>query len=735
MGFARYCVCAVVALGCGDEIAESTSHSTSDRPTVPSNGGEAHGTSRSGDTPPSSTGAGGATAPSVDAGSGGRTSGTHGGASSDAMPAGVPASGDTSTSAGGASPNEPLDGAPANGGRGERAPSINAQGGRAIAPTGVDGSATGDADGVDADNEKSPIAPGAAASCFPEATPASSAELALEVSASRVSGVAPLAVFFDAASATSARAAERPFHELAYCWDFGDPTSGQFATSGLSRNHAKGPVAAHVFERPGTYTVTVNARDPEGRVATRTIAIEVADPDRVFAGEATACLSSSGTFDGCPEGARRITGSDLGAAREYAASGRRLLLRRGDAFRGSLAINSPGPGSIGAYGDGNRPRIDASSVVFRISGQSPRFSDHRIVDLEIVGQGADSGAVDVGGMARDLLLLRLKTTGTGHAVIAPESIIQYWRNQGSTDQDLSDGFFVQDCEMGHVSGVKTLLFVAAHRLAMLGNVYEDSGEHVLRVPWTERAVISSNYLSGAIPTKHVVKLHGPGWASSGIARGRYTERVVLSDNVFQGGDDDWTVSVGPQNAQSDERVRDLIVERNLFLPSERVQVPLTLSGNDLTVRDNVFFRCARPQTSCMSVGARGIEPPPARVSILHNTCASLAESPRLAQISGSATDVRLFNNLVAGASAGSTGATNGSREGGNLITTAPGFVVTSPSGAWKDFRLGASSPAIDAADVEAATPWDFTGRLRPVDGDGSSTAEPDAGAFEFSPTE
>jgi len=607
-----------------------------------------------------------------------------------------------------------------------------------MAPGGTGGTAAGgeSTGGMGGEDGGEPLRPDTgASSCFPGAVPASGGQIALEISASRVSGVAPLAVFFDAATSTTAEAVERPFHELAYCWDFGDPESGEFATSGLPRNHAKGPLAAHVFERPGTYTVTVDARDPEGRVATRTVSIEVEDPDRVFAGDATACLSSSGNFSGCPTGARQITGSDLSAGRDYAASKRRLLLRRGDTFRGSLGINSAGPGSIGAYGEGNRPRIDASGMVFRISGQSPRFSDYRISDLEIVGQGSSSGAVDVGGMARDLVLLRLKTTGTGHAVMAPESIIEYWHDQGNTDQDLSDGFFVQDCEMGNVSGVRTLLFVASRRLAMLGNVYEDSGEHVLRIPWTERAVISSNTMGGAIPTKHVVKMHGPGWSSGGISRGHYTERVVFSDNVFQGGDDDWTVSIGPQNAQSDERVRDLIVERNLFLPSNQVQVPLTLSGEDITVRDNVFFRGARQQTSCMSVGSRGVEPSPSRVAIIHNTCSSLAAGPRLAQISGSARSVSIFNNLVAGTSPGSTGATNNSVERGNLVTASPGFVVASPSGAWEDFQLGASSPAVDSASPEAATPWDFTGRPRPVDGDGSSTAEPDAGAFEFSPTE
>jgi hypothetical protein len=31
------------------------------------------------------------------------------------------------------------------------------------------------------------------------------------------------------------------------------------------------------------------------------------------------------------------------------------------------------------------------------------------------------------------------------------------------------------------------------------------------------------------------------------------------------------------------------------------------------------------------------------------------------------------------------------------------------------------------------TTWDFTGRARPGDGDGSGTAEPDVGGIEYTP--
>lgn len=69
--------------------------------------------------------------------------------------------------------------------------------------------------------------------------------------ASHLSGVAPLAVFFDA-TATRAATTSGPFHELDYQWNFGDLASGSWNRTpqmpSLGRNSATGPLAAHVFE-------------------------------------------------------------------------------------------------------------------------------------------------------------------------------------------------------------------------------------------------------------------------------------------------------------------------------------------------------------------------------------------------------------------------------------------------------------------------------------------------------
>ncbi|MEK7706276.1 MAG: MopE-related protein, partial [Myxococcota bacterium] len=90
--------------------------------------------------------------------------------------------------------------------------------------------------------------------------------LSVSLVAARTSGVAPLAVFFDASGTTDTAVTSRPFHELEYRWDFGDPAGGATWAYGArpgssSKNVALGPVAAHVFESPGTYTVALSVFD------------------------------------------------------------------------------------------------------------------------------------------------------------------------------------------------------------------------------------------------------------------------------------------------------------------------------------------------------------------------------------------------------------------------------------------------------------------------------------------
>jgi hypothetical protein len=64
--------------------------------------------------------------------------------------------------------------------------------------------------------------------------------------------------------------------------------------------------------------------------------------------------------------------------------------------------------------------------------------------------------------------------------------------------------------------------------------------------------------------------------------GIWAEHIVVSDNVFSRG----PFGTGPQNKESDERIRDMIVERNLFTEVGSGIESQVVSG--MTIRNNIF---------------------------------------------------------------------------------------------------------------------------------------------------
>ncbi|HEV8398076.1 MAG TPA: PKD domain-containing protein, partial [Vicinamibacterales bacterium] len=445
---------------------------------------------------------------------------------------------------------------------------------------------------------------------------------------SRVSGVAPLAVFFDA-TATTAAATNRPFHELEYRWDFGDTASGSWASTpgmpNVSRNHATGPVAAHVFETPGTYTVSLTVLDGAG-AATKTVQITVTDPDTVFAAN-TLCVGNSQPLagsGGCPAGAAGLQSNNFNAAiNNNIASRKRILFRRGDTFVSSdnANVGVTGPGLIGAFGSGAAPVVNVTGnnrAIQLSSGTTPGLKDWRIMDLEIDGNsGAATEGIHAEGGMDQVTLLRLNIHHVHEGVMLSPDILDFYGGQ----HRLWDQFAVVDSTIRTIigGGGGYGVYLGAQRFSLMGNVLSDTtaSEHILRTPNIVKAVISHNDMSNPARAKHVVKLHAMVF---GVSPTGFTEQVVMSDNKFTGGAGvDWTVTLGPQDQFQNEKVRDVIVERNWFAPAPGQQVALMVWAQDVTVRNNIFNLTGALARNGMVVERRGGEPLPANVHVYNNT--------------------------------------------------------------------------------------------------------------------
>jgi hypothetical protein len=190
---------------------------------------------------------------------------------------------------------------------------------------------------------------------------------------------------------------------------------------------------------------------------------------------------------------------------------------------------------------------------------------------------------------------------------------------------------------------------------------------------------------------------------------------------------DWTVTVGPENAQSNEKVRDLIVERNWFAPHPSQGVALMLWAQDVTVRNNIFNLTGTGGRTGMVVERRGVEPPPANVHVYNNTFYSSSSGGFFPIQFTEGAGMVAMNNLGYAPLATSRDMVSGSAtvaantsDAGILLP--PGFVVLTPV-APLDFVLGALSPALNA------------GAPVPVFSDFSRLDRPQGGAIDLGAAE
>ena len=510
-----------------------------------------------------------------------------------------------------------------------------------------------------------------------------SLDLSLSLIPARTSGVAPLSVFFDATATTDAGVTAHPFHDLEYRWDFGDATAGAWAYGARpgtsSKNSATGAVAAHVFETPGTYTVTLTAFDGTNS-ATTTTTITVQDANTVFAGTNTICVGATSVptagSGGCPAGASTAQQANFQSLISTSAcAGCRVLLKRGDTFTttSEAIITSNGPGIVGAFGTtGAKPLInntaDTSSntvntLGFNAAGNTDyTWGDWRIMDLSFNGGGtAHSTGIGISSTSAGLtriLLLRLD-------VAAFESQIGFgadgpnWINNQYGRSHTIDQIAIVDSTVTNGNNTSYAGYNAGNRFAVMGNRFENgglqtrydqlgnalgAGTHVLRFPYLNKAIIAHNDILHPGGSRHCIKIHAPfrkhsdgtpnnanpdpehgnysSWSnySPAVNGDGYSQHVMIADNYMVSAQEPWQVTISPQDSGEDERVRNVILERNYHVGTVYTQIAQVIRSRQITSRNNIFAANGSPgYTYFAQVDRDGGEPPATDVWFYNNT--------------------------------------------------------------------------------------------------------------------
>jgi hypothetical protein len=488
------------------------------------------------------------------------------------------------------------------------------------------------------------------------ATPVScsgtSGPLTLKARAVRDTGISPLLVFFDATGTTdtSMSGSGKTFRDVTYTWNFGDTGASGTDTWEYganrdfnSRNTASGGVAAHLYVTPGVdsaYVVTVTAR-AGSNTARCQLGVTAHDPSRAngFAGTRTTCVSASGTpspgSGGCPAGAATLHTSSFNTAlgSSHLSSGKRVLFKCGDRFTGDGATLAGITWSVGAYGgcegtQTNRPILSDSGSGGELY-VSVKSGDGRIADLDLEGNGRGLVAMAVlagtNVVPYQLTFSNLLSNGNhasyytpqGHQVGIVNSVMTgmktigvFWNNGGNNPGSWS-GPFPND-----------------NYQAMLGNSFNGagvgngSGIETVRIAACRFCVIENNTIENASNVGAVLKLHSGNRGSSVAWAGVYSEFIEISDNLFTGTSGAQLVENAPQNSAFDERLRNIVVERNLFSSGAASGRQLLVSAVNESVRDNVFYAAgsSQPPAWGVQVAQRGIEPVPSGVEVYNNTC-------------------------------------------------------------------------------------------------------------------
>ena len=257
-------------------------------------------------------------------------------------------------------------------------------------------SSCGGGKGSDKSNDTTPENPDVITVGQPENASSGGALQLSELRVSRNECTSPCPVIFSVDDLEDATAIN-PFTDTGIYWDYGDEQAderdglytkgakyflaGRQSDTGASReSDTNTPITMHTyFCEEGTckYYPGVSLLNANGDWVTAWTTITVHAVTTTFPSTGTVCYSTSGNFDGCPEGAVRTTTNMLPLHNDW-QSNTRYLLRRGEVF-----TSSDPPRICIAY---DRENIYISS--FGAGGLKAEIA-------EPFGIGADSGCSDL----------------------------------------------------------------------------------------------------------------------------------------------------------------------------------------------------------------------------------------------------------------------------------------------------------------------------------------------------
>lgn len=588
-------------------------------------------------------------------------------------------------------------------------------------------------------------------------------------SGSGASGVAPLHVFFDATrvSCTSTlsgidsectHSAYSPaLHFLNYEWTYGDPNSGTWEiagsqVTGRSKDESKGFLGAHLYETPGDYTVQLSVRDNiSGLSATRSFSFSVADPNQIYAGSNTTCISATGSFVGCPAGAATLSTSDWASALAgHYGPGRRILFRRGDRFvsASGFTLSGSGPTTIGSFGSGAKPSLTLASPGYMWTC-AVNARDIRLMDLHFWDASTPfsdrNNVLECSRYTQHIVLLRTEIEPNKGGTVVHAS----WRTMATKNDELVEGMGLYENHWVKIKGLRSginAMLLTARRLTLLGNEIRDTltdepgerTEHIFRMMHYEQVLIANNYLGEEGTGRSILTLRSfditpdPTDGTGNQCIGSTSSWCSTPSRFLVVSDNDFITSEAPIRGCGNEKpaiwtasCHDVLIDRNFIhappsSPYGMFTAMMQQSLLGLSIRNNIID-CTSNTRICHAYkgpSAWGNGSPGGDfLYAYNNTCYWKNKGGwqfHCIRADGGATRKVVRNNLLftTGNTGGSTTVVKGTGIfTQNILATSNPFVVANPVKP-SDFRTTPGGSADGAGAAPPGNQWDFGGSLR-----------------------
>lgn len=413
------------------------------------------------------------------------------------------------------------------------------------------------------------------------------AEVVAHIVASRVSGPAPLAVQFDAIQSTSTET-DDSWREMGYHFTFDDPNGGAvWSTTGLTKNaQIGGPLAAHVFEAAGTYTVKVRAQDSGGSFQDTSVEIVVTSADDSFPTTSTVVISKTSDTAGAPAGATLLINQTSWSGFN---SDTRYLLKAGQDFTsfGTIGPRTSSDLHISQVGTGADPIVSRVQLQQGNPGDAPVWPERvAVYGLNITADCSSPNS------ATDILFYQ---NSIGETVSIGTTVVFYFNLAEPEDEALffwPESIFVVDNIIDiDNSDLYGIFSSGSNGSAYMGNLITNPTQHGIRSSSAGNLFIAHDEIYGVGDLQAQMKLHSKGvdnWAE--FLSGTTTPSAFhyqISNNLLGNGTDENSnmLSLAPAADGNNEGIEDSIVENCIFDNLSKAN-SMILGGRRLTERGN-----------------------------------------------------------------------------------------------------------------------------------------------------